>query len=287
MNDLTKLVLLVLLLSGCHRAAEEAQGELLIIGGGVGAPVIMDHIVELAGGPTGHIVVLPQASGDPLEAGKYMQEKFVSHGIATAEYLLFDSSSVDERKNIEAIDRATGIYFGGGDQALLQKALLGSKLLDKITNFYEQGGFISGNSAGAAVMSALMITGNEHKNTDEDRPFSTVAPGNIELLEGFGYITEGIIDQHHLKRRRNNRVLSVVLEHPDLLGIAIDERTAIHVAADRTFEVIGEGTVVIYDARCASDIRTDSHDNFAVDGLKLSILKAGDHFSMISGRRIK
>jgi len=281
-------IIIFLFMISCDNPAQEFEnkGHLMIIGGGERTAEIMQATVALAGGADARIVIIPQASSEPLETALYQQADILTYGAGEVIYLMLDSANVDSSHHIESIRNATAIFFSGGDQSRLTRLLLGTKLLDEIKALYKRGGLISGTSAGAAIQSELMITGEELINQDEDRPYNTIAPNNIEVVQGFGFLTEAVIDQHHLKRRRNNRVLSVVLEHPELLGVGIDESTAILVNPDRTFTVLGDATVIVYDARNASNIRLDKFNNFAMDNMKVHLLMNGDHFSLLSGARI-
>ncbi len=281
-------IIIFLFMISCDNPTQEFEnkGHLMIIGGGERTAEIMQATVALAGGADAKIVIIPQASGEPLETALYQQEDILTYGAGEVIYLMLDSANVDSSHHIESIRNATAIFFSGGDQSRLTRLLLGTKLLDETKALYKRGGLISGTSAGAAIQSELMITGEELINQDEDRPYNTIAPNNIEVVQGFGFLTEAVIDQHHIKRRRNNRVLSVVLEHPELLGVGIDESTAILVNPDRTFTVLGDATVIVYDARNASNIRLDKFNNFAMDNMKVHLLMNGDHFSLLSGARI-
>jgi cyanophycinase len=139
---------------------------------------------------------------------------------------------------------------------------------------------MSGTSAGAAIMSRVMITGNELINKDSTDIFIDIMRGNVETVEGIGFLENVVIDQHFIKRKRLNRLLSVVLEHPELPGVGIDESTAIQVYPDGSFEVIGEGTVVIFDGRTATGIHTDARGNLAARGIVTHILSAGERFRL-------
>lgn len=264
----------------------ENLGHLMIIGGGTRTAEIMEKMVTVAGGPESRFVIIPQASGDPLETALYQQADILKYGVGEVTFLMLDSANVDSLPHIESIRNATAIFFSGGDQSRLTSLLLGTQLLEEINALYKRGGLIGGTSAGAAIHSGLMITGEELLNTNEDRPYSTIAPNNIETVQGFGFVTEAIIDQHHITRRRNNRLLSAVLENPKLIGLGIDESTAILVNPDRSFEVVGDATVIVYDARHAQNIRLDKFNNFAVDDMRVQLLMDGDRFSLISGERL-
>ena len=285
-NYLALIPLLFLLGCSDPEPVFENRGHLMIIGGGQRTAEIMEATVEIAGGADSRFVIIPQASGEPLETALYQQEDILKYGAGEVTYLMLDSNNVDDEAHLEQIRNATAIFFSGGDQIRLTRLLLGTQLLGEINALYKRGGLISGTSAGAAIQSKIMITGEEHLNTDEDRPYNTIAPNNIETVQGFGWVTEAVIDQHHIKRRRNNRVLSVVLEHPEVLGVAIDESTAILVAPDRTFKVFGDATVIVYDARHAQNIRLDKFNNFAADDLQIQLLMSGDQFSLLTGKRV-
>jgi cyanophycinase len=126
-------------------------------------------------------------------------------------------------------------------------------------------------------MSRIMLTG--------EGDFTVVRGGNVEVKEGLGYVTEAILDQHFVARQRQNRLISVVLEHPELPGIGVDERTSIWIRPDRTFEVMGEGWVMIFDAR-KSVVRHDgatAKPKLATDEMELRVLTAGDRYDLRTG----
>ncbi len=255
------------------------QGRLFIIGGRK-LPSIMKKFVQLAGGPEAKIVIFPMASDDPLHKALYQRYQFETLGVENVEFIICDSVSANADSNLSVLQGATGIFFSGGDQSKLTKALLHTKMLEQIMQIYENGGIIGGNSAGAAVMSEIMITGDELINTDSTRAFNTIQKNNIKVTEGFGFIKSAIIDQHFIRRKRHNRLISLVLEHPELIGIAIDEATAIIVSPDNLFEVLGDYTVIVYDATEASRITTDKKGNLSATDLRMHILKSGDKYDL-------
>lgn len=257
-----------------------AQGHLVIIGGGDKPGKIIEKIIQLSGGENAKIIVIPNASSEQLESANYQVDEFKSFGAKNVEPIFFNKLSADSDSIINKLNDASGIFFCGGDQSNLTADLLGTKLLLKIKDVYEKGGVISGTSAGAAVMSKVMITGNELINKDTTEIFNMIEKGNVETTEGFGFVTQAVIDQHFIKRKRNNRLISVILEHPQLLGIGIDESTAILVNPDETFEVIGEGQVIIFDASNSKNIRINDNGKFSANDIKMNILFAGQKFDM-------
>jgi cyanophycinase len=255
------------------------KGSLFIVGGRLSMELTA-NIVELAGGDSSRIIIIPNASGDPLNAAREMKKDLETCGAGSVDYIICSRENADEDSILRKFDGATGIYFSGGDQSRLTDAFVGTKFLQKMKDMYETGVLISGNSAGAAVMSEIMITGNEILNPDADRAFSTIQKGNIETVRGFGFVTKAIIDQHFAARKRHNRLISVVLEHPSIVGIGIDEATAIWVKPDDTFEVFGKSSVIIYDATEAANISMNAEGYLTGTDLKLHVLIARDKFNL-------
>jgi cyanophycinase len=255
-------------------------GHLIIIGGGDKPDPVIERIIELAGGPDAKIIVIPNASSEPVESAEYQVNQFRSFGSRNVEAISFSKQTANDDSVVSRINEADGIFFCGGDQSKLTADLLDTRLLERIREIYYNGGVISGTSAGAAVMSEVMITGNELVNKDSSTAFNVIEKGNIQTTKGFGFITKAVIDQHFIKRKRNNRLISVVLEHPDLLGIGIDESTAIQVNPDDTFEVLGESQVIIYNPLNAKDIRLNQDRKFSVSNMGMDILVNGQKFDM-------
>jgi cyanophycinase len=132
-------------------------------------------------------------------------------------------------------------------------------------------------------MSEVMITGDEKRTADEDLNWQTVEADNVVHVRGFGFIKNAIIDQHFLARRRQNRLISLVLENPTLLGAGIDESTAILVRPDGKWEVLGESQVYVVDARKAAVAKASSN-KLGAHGLSLHLLLPGDVFDPVKGR---
>jgi len=276
----TLLVALITLLFICLPLQAGGKGHLMIIGGGEQPPSMVEKFISLAGGKDTRIVIIPMASGNPLEAALDKKSQLEEYGVKNVRFVICNKQSADTDSNLAALSDARAIYFTGGDQSLLTAALLGTKLLQKIHDIYDNGGLVGGTSAGAAVMSKLMITGNELRNPDSSRAFIKIQKDNIEVTEGFGFVTSAIIDQHAVRRKRQNRLISLVLENPSLLGFAIDESTALIVLPGDIYEVFGEYTVVVYDASEATNIMTDKNDNLAAQNIRMHILKSGDKYDL-------
>jgi cyanophycinase len=285
------LIATILALAACASAPSAPpaapRGSLLIVGGGPLPDSILSRFVELAGGAgAARIVVLPMASSDP-SAGLEISEDFRRLG-ASAERLSLSRSQADTDAAAQRIARATGIWFGGGDQSKLAAALLGTRVEAEVRERYRTGAVVGGTSAGAAVMSSLMLTGEERRPEGDHPPpkdsedaSMTIVRDDVVTAEGFGLLPGAIVDQHFVRRRRNNRLLSVVLEHPDLVGVGIDESTAVEVGPDGPWKVLGKSVVVVIDARRAR-VTPPGTALGAVD-VRLQILPAGSSFDLRTG----
>lgn len=263
----------------------QSKGHLVIVGG-VQTKEIVAKFVELAGGENARIIVIPNAGSNPVYWSEVQVKEFNELG-AKSDYLLFTKETADADSNLKKMDWANAVFFLGGDQSDLTRDMLGTRLLQKVFEIYYRGGVVGGSSAGAAVMSEVMITGNELLNKDSSSAFISIQKGNIETAKGFGFIKSAIIDQHFLKRKRHNRLITLMCEHPDLLGIAIDESTAIIVNPDETFEVLGNNQVLVYDPTESKNIRQDKRGNLGITDMKMHLLISGDKFDLKSKKVIE
>ncbi|MGC8917422.1 MAG: cyanophycinase [Thermoanaerobaculum sp.] len=260
---------------------ETPRGHLVLIGGGERPVAAMAKFVELAGGPEALILVLPTASQDPDYIGKLVDSFKKDYGCRNVKLLNVRTPPDALRRDyVELVERAGGIFFSGGDQTRIVTALKDSPLQAAIRAAYLRGAVVGGTSAGTACMSPLMITGEGN--------FDVVRPKAVELWPGLGLFPGAILDQHFLARRRFNRLLTVVLEHPELLGVGIDEDTAVWLKPDGTFEVLGASSVLVVDAR-STEIRIEASGEarrgvFSASPLTVHVLAAGDRFDLTTRR---
>jgi cyanophycinase len=268
---------------------DAAKGHLLIVGGGPIPDSILERFVALAGGAErASIALFPMASEDP-DAGVEMAEYFRSLG-AQADRLVLSREQADSEDAARRLQGATGIWFGGGDQSRLTAALHGTRTERAILARYREGAVVGGTSAGAAVMSTPMLTGDERRPggdrppaKDSEDAYMTIARENVVTAEGFDLLPGAIVDQHFVRRRRNNRLLSLVLEHPDRVGVGIDESTALEVGPDGVWRVLGASVAVVFDARRAR-ITPPSAAVLGAEGVRLHVLPAGGTFDPRDGR---
>ena len=260
------------------------KGHLFIVGGGDRDEPLMRRYVELAKGyGTGRFVIFTMASSVPHEVGPELVAEFRKYGVADVAYYQLTREEAMKPESVSILDGVSAVWFSGGDQAKQTAALLGTPLHARMLELYAQGCLIGGTSAGAAVMSEFMITGNEKRANGEEGTWEVILADNILHSEGFGFVRNAVIDQHFVTRRRHNRLISVVLENPALVGVGIEESTAVLVRPDGKYEVLGEGQVIIYDARGAKTAKSpDGH--LGGHGLTMHVLLPGDVYDLASGR---
>ena len=272
---------------GAQTGPASPAGPLFIVGGGSQPDALVERFVAMSGGPgRAMIAVIPLASSEPVESGEGKVEHLREYG-ADAFVLLTTGEEALDPATRERLADATGIWFTGGDQSRITSALDGTELLAAIRTANLRGVPIGGTSAGAAIMSPMMITGSQvlpgedtigyHGDT-----FSRIAREVIEVVPGFGLLPGVIVDQHFVRRERHNRLISAVLERPDHLGIGIDESTALEVTSDGKWRVHGASVVVVYDAREAVIADRDAPVLGAAN-LKLHILTPGSEYDPRSG----
>jgi cyanophycinase len=244
-----------------------AQGPVVVVGGGTTVPEIVARTLDLAGGKGAAVVaVLPQSSAEP-DAGVASVKMWLDAGAREAVNVSF----ADRDAAAAVLNRATLIWMPGGDQNRFMKAIGGTGLDDVIRARHAAGAVVGGTSAGAAVLVSEMFTG--------DADLKALTAGATVTARGLGVLPELLVDQHFLKRQRDNRLLSAVFDHPNLVGVGIDESTAI-VVHGTTFDVIGRSSVVVVDARRATIDAAPRGGAISGTGVTLAVLHAGQSFSL-------
>jgi len=211
--------------------ASGIEGALVICGGGALPDAVMNEFMRLAGAEKAHLVVIPTASqrADDADAEELL-EPWRRRKPASLVWLHTRCrQEADTPTFVEPLRRATGVWFGGGAQSRIAEVYVGTAVERELYALLRRGGVIGGTSAGAAVMSRLMI-----------------ARGNptAELGVGFDFLPGAVIDQHFLRRNRKSRLVGVIEKHPHLVGYGIDEGTAL-IARGRRLRVLGESTVTV------------------------------------------
>lgn len=253
------------------------QPTLLVIGGAedrIGTAVLLRRFVRLAGGRRARLVLIPTASSMQDEVTAAYREAFGRLGVTRLD-VVNPASRADahDPDGVRALEAATGIFLTGGSQLRLSQFLPGTALGAAIHRAHAAGTVIGGTSAGASIMSTFMISMGEEGTTPRQRA--------SQLSAGLGLIDGVIIDQHFGQRNRYGRLMSVVASSPHLLGVGIDENTAIEVR-DGRFTVLGSGVVHVLDARAAVTDFPDARRGapMLVSGAVVHSLPAGATFDL-------
>lgn len=278
--DMKNLVIFLFVLVGLTPSvnAQAVKGKLIIIGGGSRPDALVERIISesnLRAG--GYCVILPMSSEDPDSSVYYASQQFLEKGITKLYGFNFKKDQPIKAFWVDSIRTANLIYITGGDQARFMNIVAGTEIEKAIHDAYKNGSVISGTSAGAAVMSKLMITGNELKHKEYSATFQTIEPDNIEIKTGLGLLTTAIIDQHFLIRSRHNRLITAVIEHPEMTCIGIDESTAILVSG-KDVEVLGDSQVLVFENPGKSKVV--KNEKFGARKIVMNVYLPGEKFKI-------
>ncbi len=214
------------------------NGSLVIVGGAMRDEAIVNRFLSLAGGPDAPIVIIPTAGG-AAEYDRWWSgtRQFKAAGATNITVLHTTERDVaNSEEFVQPIKQARAVWFGGGRQWRLADAYLDTQVHEELWALLQRGGVIGGSSAGATIQGEYLARGDTETNT--------IMMGDHEV--GMGFLKNSAIDQHLLRRNRQFDLIEIIEAHPELLGIGIDENTAIVVQGDR-FDVMGQGYVAIYD----------------------------------------
>ncbi len=265
---------LLLLLAFSQLQAAAPKGSLFMIGGGLDS-TLTARMVELADVRfDSYVVIIPLASENQDSAAYLARQRFEAADVRVIYSMFIGQTESATPAQLDSLRGARLIYFTGGDQQILVLLARQLGITPVLHEAYQQGTMLAGTSAGAAVMSKQMITGNQLKAPAYETTFSSLRAGNLELGEGFGFLTRTVIDQHFVTRSRYNRLLNVVLEFPGITGVGINEGTAIYVQDGRA-EVFGSSQVIVIRNKKS---RKPKGDLLSAPNIRLTILWEGDRF---------
>lgn len=257
----------------------KVSGTLLIIGGAEDKKKecrILKKFIALAGGPKAVVAVLTTATQNPAAVGREYRQIFNRLGAGEVRILdIATRDQADDPVSTGIIEGATGVFFTGGDQLRITSTIGGTRVNEALSEAYRSGVIIAGTSAGASVMSGTMIVGG----SSDDAP----KMNTINMAPGMGLLEEVVIDQHFAQRGRLGRLLVAVAHNPYILGIGIDEDTAVIINPEAKLEVIGSQTVTIIDGREVSHTNVSELQTgqpLALLGINLHVMPAGYGFDL-------
>lgn len=313
---LTGLLIMVMVLAVIPAFGENAttsvKGSLVIVGGALRADndAVYEAFIERAGGKEkAKIGIVPAASGNPTKYANLFIEDMVARGLDSSQVVVLPLAVKDDSKSkdidesqwidngsnpevVKMVSDLTGIWFVGGDQLRITQVLLnpdGTKrpVMDALWTIYENGAVIGGSSAGAAIMSDVMIAGGDSLTAlangyTMDFDASTLDyqnAGGLVVTQGLGFFKQGIVDQHFDRKARLGRLAVVTYDNKAKYPIAygVEENTAMIVDNQTGMvSVAGTAGVVILDARNAEKAGTTS----AYSGFRLTYLEGKDQFNL-------
>ena len=243
-----------------------ANERLVLLGGGPRPPEALSRFAEWAGGRKARILVIAWASSDPSGSFESLRDDFAPYRLGDMDLAPSPPLGPGARSDLSRqIERATGVFFAGGDQGRIMDVLRDTSLLASLRARYAAGVVFGGTSAGTACMSSLMITG--------DGDFTVIDADSVGVRAGLGLLPNVILDQHFIKRQRQNRLFGLILRHPGRLGLGVDEGSALLVRDNRHAEVVGQAPVMVVDGREERG------------SLVVSLLRPGDRFDIKKRKR--
>jgi cyanophycinase len=265
-------------------AVTDNSGQLVIIGGAEdkeGDCTILREFVRRSGGLQARIVVMTVATELPREVGDNYTRVFERLGVENVRIVdTVYREDASEASALEAIEKATGVFFTGGDQARITSVLKDTDIDQALHRRFSEGIVIGGTSAGAAMMPDMMIV----EGDGETNPRVEI----VKMEPGMAFLPGVVIDQHFAQRGRIGRLLSAVAQQPVVLGFGIDENTAI-VVNNNQLEVIGEGAVTVIDVSGITHTNLGQilkDEDLALCGVKLHILPHGYRFDLSTRKPI-
>lgn len=260
--------------------SEKVSGNLIIIGGAEdkkGDKEILKRVAKYIDTKNEKLIIATIATQYPEKSYENYKNIFSNLGVENIDKL--DISNREEafkKENIDLIKDASSLFFTGGDQLRITSMIGGTPVYDAIKNLCINGGLIAGTSAGASVMSDTMIVEGE----DDESPHKCT----LKMSPGLGLVNNIIIDQHFAQRGRIGRLLTAIAQNPEVLGIGIDEDTAIVVSDKGTAEVIGSGAVYFIDGSSISYSNVSeqySDEILSMFNVKIHVLKEGNRFNLL------
>ena len=256
------------------------RGYIIPIGGAeekLNNPEILDRFVELCGGKSSRISIIPTASELP-DTGRNYEKLFRRLGVRHAKVLPLETREDCQSSDyLDYIDKSDGVFMTGGNQLRLSTTLGGTEVAACIRRRHATGMHVAGTSAGAAFMPEHMIAGGDEG--------STPSPAMVTMAPGLGLTNSIVIDQHFRQRDRVGRLLTALAYNPFAVGIGLDEDTAAFIGADDALEVVGSGGITVIDPTdlsYSSMDRASRGEPVSLIGVKLHILISGGRFAIES-----
>jgi cyanophycinase len=258
------------------------RGKLLLIGGRedkLNERRILRTLVEQMG--AGKLFVVTLASEYGEECWTDYRQVFSKLGAVDIDHLIIErGDDAEQGHQREQLQEVAAVFFTGGDQVRITTRLGGTRLDRELDEFFFRGGIIAGTSAGASALGEMMLVGGRHEGWHK-------VGDAFQMVPGLGFMRDVIIDQHFSERGRIRRLLGAVAQNPRMLGIGIDEDTAVLVEGAERFEVLGSGAVYVVDGHGVTYTNSAEQapdKTLSVFGVKLHVLSHGDGFNLTTNQ---
>jgi cyanophycinase len=251
--------------------AKSRRGRLLLVGGAERRDPsyeVLRHFVDLAGGDEARVLVVGAATREPQDVLPDYRRIFQKLGVKQVWTAAFQDRGEGEKPSLlEHLEQATAVYFTGGDQLRLTMHVAGTPFGDLLRERHNGGSFlVGGTSAGAVAMGSVMILSGPGGGS--------VRRADVRMGPGLGFLRDATIDTHFNERGRVPRFLTLFAQNSQVLGIGIDENTALDVRLGDEFRVLGSGAVTVFDGRVSYSNAADAadHDIIALSGVTVHVL---------------
>ncbi len=277
----TLLVIAIIWSATATTFGQNVKGSLFIIGGGDRPLSMMQQMIATAQlKEKDYVVVLPMSGANPDTSFYYIKEDIQKACNNAIVQFNFTKATVNYQQWLDSLQHAKLIFITGGDQSRFMDIVLHRPIHVAIKKAFANGATIAGTSAGAAMMSEKMITGNELLGDSiGSGPFTKINYNMVEIKEGLGLVTSAIIDQHFIIRSRYNRLLSVLAANPTLQCIGIDEATAIIIEGKKV-TVTGESQVIRMRLPARKKLAVAKANMVRLKDVRLDVLTVGDVFML-------
>ena len=260
---------------------DNAKGTLVIIGGHEDRRderVILREFARLLKGGR-RVILSTVASHEPKGYFDDYRRAFDDLGVRDlTELYIGDRAEARDEDTLRDLEKADGVFFSGGDQLRIHRQIGGTPVEKLVREIHRRGGVVAGTSAGAAAMGDLMLVDGASGESNRI--------GDVSMEPGLGLLHGAIVDQHFAQRGRIGRLLGALAMHPEMLGIGIDEDTAIVVSGD-SFRVVGSGAVYVVDGQgvTGTNLESDRKDRMlSMVDVRLHVLSHGERFDLAARR---
>lgn len=241
---------------------------------------ILPHLVKMAGGKGARVLVCSAPSEKPEEKVRVYRKLFEAIGVAEVyEAPIRARRDTEDPDLMAAAEKASAVFFTGGDQLRLSALFAGTELSERVrARLFESGMVVAGTSAGAAALSSTMLIGG--------RSGGTVRRADVELAPGLGYWRDTVVDTHFNQRGRVHRLLTIFAHNPQVLGVGIDENTALELEPGKAFRVVGAGAVMVFNGRVTHTNAPDAgeEETLALTDSLVHVLPDGYGFDLRTKR---